>query len=143
MTDEQLLLELNTRRDDINRLVTERKQIAWQYGVPNLIAKMKRFGISSLQLIGNFDDGELSFNHDNKYCIAKNVKLTNEDELIIVYTTWWEVRDCDIYDRGHGSETYETLLTQKIANRIFPTIMPILFKSDYCFIQSANEGTNE
>ena len=131
MNKEELEQQFRSIDNKIQEIETEKKQLAWQEGVPYIIAKMKEHGrdklyLRKLERDGCFCTEALWFcNHEGKVA-ARILKLEN-DRLIVVYNLltnheetyedWW-----DYGDQDHEEEIDE-ILAGRLISQLFPEIV--------------------
>ena len=131
MTDKELtarIAEINAQRAALNK---ERDKLAWEEGIPAIIAKMKRYGKRSLNLTAAADaDIRLSHNElwrklsDGHYAV-KQLCLDENDALIIVVNALLLNEKSAMKDWVFDRENIKRSVDEEISNAV---IAPLLSK---------------
>ena len=144
MTDKELtarIAELNAQRAALKK---ERDKLAWEEGIPAIIAKMKRYGKRSLNLTAAADaniclsHNELWRNLSDGHFAVKQLYLDENDNLIVVFNALLLNEKSAMKDWVFDRENIKRSVDEEISNAVIAPLLSKLLDDAFYNIEENN-----
>lgn len=137
MDERELFDKFDALNSQINAIETEKKKLAWEQGVPAIIAKMKRLGNDVIYLReadnqGIFCTEDLWFFYGDGRFAARTLEL-EDDKLFVVYNTIWNQEESYESNWEYGDKDMKAEVDETIAEHLIVEILTTLLASDEVF----------